>query len=54
MVWSSALWSDDWTALRRHVCAIVHRDLTKAEWADFFKDTPFADKWEPTCSGAAK
>ena len=33
------------------MCAIVHRDLTKAEWAEFFADTPFAGKWQPTCSG---
>ena len=51
VVWSSALWSEDFEALRKDVCAIVRRDLTKAEWADFFTGTPFADDWEPTCTG---
>jgi WD40 repeat protein len=51
VVWSSALWSDDFPTLRRNVCAIVHRDLTEAEWTDFFGGTPFEDKREPTCSG---
>jgi WD40 repeat protein len=51
VVWSSVLWSDDFETLRKNVCAIVDRDLTKAEWADFFADTPFEGKWRPTCSG---
>jgi WD40 repeat protein len=54
VVWSSALWSADFETLRRDVCQIVHRDLTKNEWADFFADTPFEGKSRPTCSEGGK
>jgi WD40 repeat protein len=54
VVWSSALWSADSETLRRYVCEIVHRDLTAAEWAEFFADTPFEDQRRATCSGGGK
>ena len=54
VVWSSALWSDDRDELRRDVCAIVHRDLTEEEWADFFRDTSFAGDHRNTCSSGGR
>lgn len=48
ILWSSLLWSDDSEVLTRHLCPIVGRNLTRAEWAEFMPGKTYrktCDEW---------
>ena len=39
--WDSTLWTDDLERLRDHVCTLLRRDLTRAEWQRFVPGQPY-------------
>lgn len=46
-VWDPVLWGDDEDVFTRHVCALVRRNLSRAEWAQAQPDVPY----RRTCPG---
>jgi WD40 repeat protein len=40
-IWDPILWSADLESLRRRVCALVTRSLTRAEWRQLAPDLPY-------------
>jgi len=41
VVWDSVLWSTNWSRVANRLCAIVSRNLTRAEWEQFLPDQAY-------------